>query len=228
MTFSQFYTDQIIKKIKIESSGTKNLIFVILGQTELFNDSQTIDNIVDIETFKINSNETIFDKKWFTRIFTNLNIEKQFHILSYPQFSYLINYIDSSFFKNRIVILKDNLRHLFPIKKKEYYEKIKDENIEERPKDIPIYQAEQIQIEDLFFYSVKMPNENFVTIDLFNKEKKLSISNDDNIETVDISSDTYALDYFISKCIIQNDLSRKILVKIYPKQPISHSLVKSN
>ncbi len=227
MTFSEFYTKKFLERIQKESLNKENIIFVIIGQTELISVEQIIDEIDDNGTFKIHGNESAFNKEWFTEIFTKLNSKKKYHILSYPQFSYLINYIDSSFFKDRVVILKDNLRHLFPIKKEEYFEEITDENIEKRPEKIPIYQAEQIQINDYYFYSVKMPSDDFATLNIFNEQIKLEDNINEDLETIDISSDNYALDYFVNQCIIENKLNKKVYVKIYPKQPISSSIIQT-
>lgn len=151
MTFSEFYSNKTINILTDQSAGKTNQIFVLLGQTELVDKFNLIDNITDVDTFHLNGNEDLFDKNWFTNVFTKLNSEKQFHLLSYAQFSYLINYIDSSFFKDRVIIIQDNLRQLFPISKNEYLEESSDENIEARPEKIPIYQAEQIQIKDYHF-----------------------------------------------------------------------------
>ena len=227
MTFPKLYSNEISKLIELESSKKRNQIFVLLGQSELIDHEKFSLAIVDNESFTINGTESTFDKTWFANVFSILNIEKDYHILSYPQFSYLINYIDSSFFKERVIILKDNLRQLFPIKQNEFLEESKEENIEERPENIPIYQAEQIQINDLYFYSVKMPSEEFTCINIFSEQKSLVNSNNEDLETIDISSDQYALDYFINKVILENTLSKNALVKIYPKQPISSLLIET-
>ena len=155
MKFSEFYSNKTIEILTTQSAGKANQIFVLLGQTELIDKTTLLDNLTDVETFHLNGNEDLFDKNWFTSVFTKLNSEKQFHLLSFSQFSYLINYIDSSFFKDRVIIVRDNLRQLFPISKNEFLEESSDENIESRPEKIPIYQAEQIQIKDYFFYSVR-------------------------------------------------------------------------
>ena len=91
MTFSEFYSNKIIKILTDQSAGKTNQIFVLLGQTELVDKFNLIDNITDVDTFHLNGNEDFFDKNWFTSVFTKLNSEKQFHLLSYAQFSYLIN-----------------------------------------------------------------------------------------------------------------------------------------
>ena len=227
MTFSEFYSNKTIEILTDQSTGKTNQIFVLLGQTELIDKTTLLDNITDVETFHLNGNEDLFDKNWFTNVFTRLNSEKQFHLLSFPQFSYLINYIDSSFFKDRVIIIRDNLRQLFPISKNEYLEESSDENIETRPEKIPIYQAEQIQIKDYFFYSVKTLNDDFTTINLFDEKTKLIESDNSDFENIDISSDQTALDFFLNSCILENNLQKNAIVKIYPKQPINSSIIKN-
>ena len=227
MTFSEFYSNKIIKILTDQSAGKTNQIFVLLGQTELVDKFNLIDNITDVDTFHLNGNEDFFDKNWFTSVFTKLNSEKQFHLLSYAQFSYLINYIDSSFFKDRVIIIQDNLRQLFPISKNEYLEESSDENIETRPEKIPIYQAEQIQIKDYYFYSVKTLNDDFTTINLFEEKTELIESDNSDFENIDISSDQTALDFFLNSCILEKNLQKNAIVKIYPKQPINSSIIKN-
>ena len=227
MTFSEFYSNKTIQILTDQSSRKTNQIFVVLGQTELIDKTNLLDNITDVETFHLNGNEEVFDKNWFTSVFTKLNSAKQFHLLSYAQFSYLINYIDSSFFKERVIIIRDNLRQLFPINKSEYLEESSDENIETRPEKIPIYQAEQIQIKDYFFYSVKTLNDDFTTINLFEEKTELIECDNSDYENIDISSDQTALDFFLNSCILENNLQKNAIVKIYPKQPINSSIIKN-
>ena len=227
MTFSEFYSNKTIEILTNQSAGKTNQIFVLLGQTELIDKTNLLESITDVETFHLNGNEDLFDKNWFTNVFTKLNSEKQFHLLSFAQFSYLINYIDSSFFKDRVTIIQDNLRQLFPISKNEYLEESSDENIETRPEKIPIYQAEQIQIKDYFFYSVKTLNDDFTTINLFEEKTELIESDNSDFDNIDISSDQTALDFFLNSCILENNLQKNAIVKIYPKQPINSSILKN-
>lgn len=227
MTFSKFYSNKIIQILTDQSARKTNQIFVVLGQTELIDKINLLDNLTDVETFHLNGNEELFNKNWFTTIFTKLNSEKQFHLLSYAQFSYLINYIDSSFFKDRVIIIRDNLRQLFPINKSEYLEERSDENIETRPENIPIYQAEQLQIGKYYFYSVKTLNDDFASINLFEEETELIESGNSDFENIDISSDQTALDFFLNTCILENNLQKNAIVKIYPKQPINGSIIRN-
>jgi RecQ family ATP-dependent DNA helicase len=227
MTFSEFYSNKTIQILTDQSSSKTNQIFVVLGQTELIDKTDLLDNITDVETFHLNGNEEVFDKNWFTSVFTKLNSAKQFHLLSYAQFSYLINYIDSSFFKERVIFIRDNLRQIFPINESEYLEESSDENIETRPEKIPIYQADQIQIKDYFFYSVKTLNDDFTTINLFEEKTELIESDNSDYDYIDISSDLTALDFFLNSCILENNLQKNAIVKIYPKQPINSSIIKN-
>ena len=227
MTFPELYSNKTIEILTEHSAKETNQIFVILGQTELIDTSNLLYNITDTDTFQLNGNETLFDKTWFTNFFTTLNSEKHFHLLSYAQFSYLITYIDSSFFKDRVVIIKDNLRQLFPISKKEYLEESRDENIESRSENTPTYQAEQLHINNYYFYSVKTLNDEYTTFNLFEDEKTLLETNNVEFENIDISSDQTSLDFFFNSCIIENNFQKNAIVKIYPKQPIDKSIIQN-
>src|SRR5699024_6688269 len=114
-----------------------------------------------------------------------------YHVLSYPKFCYLLTYFDKSLFGELTIIIKDNLRQLYPISKGEYIEQSKEEyGIEKRPEGLPIYQAEQIKIDNDYYYSLKMPEvEDFKTIDIFSEHLALEIATDENLEIVDVSSD---------------------------------------
>ena len=202
MTFSNFYSNKINQILSEESASRTNQIFVLLGQTELIDKTNLLNNITDVDTFHLNGNEELFSKNWFTNVFTKLNSQNTFHLLSYAQFSYIINYIDSSFFKERVIIIRDNLRQLFPINKDEYLEESSEENIETRPENIPIYQAEQLQIGKYYFYSVKTLKDDFAYINLFDEETELIESDNSDFENIDISSDQTALDLFLNTCIL--------------------------
>lgn len=117
ITINEYYTELISDRIYKYESTKPNQIFVLLGQSSLVDINKFADKLSDIDTFNIESDEQVFNKEWFSKLFTILNINKDFHLISFPQFSYLINYIDPTFFIDRIVIIKDNLRQLYPIKK---------------------------------------------------------------------------------------------------------------
>src|SRR5699024_8739599 len=145
-----------------------------------------------------------------------------YHVLSYPKFCYLLTYFDKSLFGERTIIIKDNLRLLYPISKGEYIEQSEEEyGIEKRPDGLPVYQAEQIKIDNDYYYSLKMPEvKDFKIREIFRQHLELEISADESLEIVDVSSDEYAIDQFINDCIKNNDFSKKAIVKTYKKQPI--------
>lgn len=224
MSFKELYTDLILKNANTLKFEKANQIFVIQGQVRLLEISLIENLIADPETFHLESDELTFNKDWFARIFTTLQQTKDFHLLSFAQFSYLINYIDDSFFKDRVIIFKDNLRQLFPIEKTQYLEKEGKENIELRPERLPIYQAEQLVINDKYYYSIKTPVNRFEAIDIFSTSKELNFSSDQTLESIDVSSDPFSLDSFINNCIEQNNLSKQAVVKFYSKQPLNSQI----
>ncbi len=225
MPSKRLYTDKLFKIIDEESKTKENGIFVILGDTNLVEIDHASNFMADIESFYLTGNDQIFSKAWFSKIFSELNILKEYHLISFAQFSYLIFYIDSSFFADRICIIKDNIRQLFPLEKGEYYEREDNENMELRPAELPIYHSEQFSINDKYYYSVRTPINSFKTIPLFNEGNELAYSNDLNLEFIDISSDPYSLDIFINKCFEQNYFAKRALVKYYDKQPLNPVII---
>ncbi|UTA66984.1 DEAD/DEAH box helicase [Emticicia sp. 21SJ11W-3] len=225
MTQREIYSRKIFNKVDYLSKINNNQIFVILGQITLldYNDRQNF--IADIETFEIEADEKTFNKIWFTKIFTILNQTKEYHLLSFAQFSYLIFYIDPSFFIERVVIIKDNLRQLFPVSKENYFEKEEKESIELRPDNLPIYQAEQVAINGNYYYSIKYPINPFIFNDIFEDTKELEFSKDQTIECIDVSSDPYSIDFFVNKCFQEDNFKKQAVVKFYPKQPLNDSVL---
>ncbi len=224
ITINEYYTELISDRIYKYESTKPNQIFVLLGQSSLVDINKFADKLSDIDTFNIESDEQVFNKEWFSKLFTILNINKDFHLISFPQFSYLINYIDPTFFIDRIVIIKDNLRQLYPIKKNLYLETEQKENIEYRPEKLPIYQAEQIANNGLYYYSIKTPLDSFNSIDIFEKEKELNFSRNENLEFIDVGSDPYSIDFFINDCIKNNDFKKEAVVKYFSKQPMNKEI----
>ncbi len=224
-SFKEFYTSLISKKIEGIKSEKTNQILVILGQTTLIDLDISSNFYADIETFKLEKDSQIFNKQWFSKVFTSLNQQKEFHFMSFAQFSYLIHYIDPSFFIDRVVIIKDNLRQIFPIEKHDYLEVDEKENIELRPNELPIYQAEQIIINERYYYSVKTLIDDFRCVDLFEDERDLNFSSNEGLECIDVSTDPYALDAFVNECISQNNFEKEAIVKYYNKQPLNSSIL---
>ena len=225
MTAKELYSNKIFDKIDSLQAQKLNQIFVILGQSKLVDHDNRDTSFADLETFQLEKDDQIFNREWFTRTFSVLNQNKDYHILSFAQFSYLINYIDPSFFNERVIILNDNLRQLFPIDSKDYIEKEEKENTELRPEHLPIYQAEQIAINGKYYYSVKTPINSFATVDLFEESAEIGFSNDQSLESIDISSDPYSLDVFVNECFEQDNFNRQAVIKLYDKQPLNPAII---
>jgi RecQ family ATP-dependent DNA helicase len=225
MTIKEHYSELIFKKIDFLKSDNANKIFVVLGQSSLLNLDKRENEIVDKDTFNLEKDELIFDKVWFSSAFTTLNQTKDYHLLSFAQFSYLINYIDPSFFIDRVILLKDNLRQIFPIDEQDYLEKDEKENIELRPDKLPIYQAEQFTVNGKYYYSVKTPINSFNSIPIFEESKELSFSNNQDLDCIDVSSDPFSLDIFVNECIEQNNFKKQAVVKFYNKQPLNPAIL---
>ena len=218
MSFKNYYSrlvEEIINKYK---AARENLVFVHFGQACLLNVESMMDYVADNERFNIEGDDHIFDKNWFSDIFITLQQKKEYHLLSFPQFSYLIHYIDPSFFSERIVIVKDNLRQLYPINQEDYLENNNDENIEERPVALPIYQAEQIVINGKYYYSAKMPVDAFETHEIFTGLKELHGSRNKDLRCIDVNSDPQSLDEFINDCVNLDNFSEKAVVRFNDKQ----------
>ncbi len=93
----EYYSNKFFSKIDELNNQSKNKIYVILGQTSLIETDRKKDAFVDLETFTKESNDSLFNKTWFASIFSSLNTIRSCHIISFAQFSYLINYIDPTF-----------------------------------------------------------------------------------------------------------------------------------
>lgn len=227
MKFTDLYSDSIVDVINKHKSKKSNPIFVIQGQSSLIQTDKVAQWIVDINTFNLENDDRIFNKLWFSKIFTSLQNLNECHLLSLAQFSYLIYYLDPDFFSDRVIIINDNLRQLFPLSSAEFLEKEEAENIEYRPQNLPIYQAEQLAINNNYYFSLNPPIYKFHSVDLFVESKELTISNHITYEGIDISSDPYALDVFINECILNNDLSKVASVTIHSKQFLNPTILES-
>jgi len=215
MNIANHYHSKITNLIKEE--GRSNTIFVVQGLDEeslsLFNEA----NITDKATF-LSEQHTTFSKAWFTQFFTALNTPKEFHLISYAQLTYLFSHIDPSFFMERVVILQDNLRQLYPLDHNLYVEKEENESIEKRSDNMPLHHAEQLKIGDNYYYSLKSVSQQISTVQLHQDEKPLE--QDEPIGDYDLIdlSDPYEVDVFINK-VLQGSDHTVAFIKQHKKQP---------
>lgn len=210
-----------------KAAGNTNPIFVFIGVEQYVNMDVFEKYIVDKSTFGQNGNKELFSPTWFANVFATLNTvlgnpDMEYTILSFAQFSYLISYIQPDFFKSRLILVRDGFRSLLPLSKKDYIEKTGQENIEERSEAMPTYMAEQLQVGENYFYSIKLPVEDFNTLYVFTEHKALELLPDDNTHLViDTVSDPYGLDIFLNQCLIDEDFNKSVIVKVFKKQPMN-------
>lgn len=218
--------NQITSKVKeiIDSSLQSNVspIFVFIGVESYIDINMFNDYIVDIDTFTKNGDIMLFDKIWFTKIFLALQSQdKNCHILSFAQFTYLNIHINIDFFLPRIIIIRDNLRMLLPISKEEFISYNNGNIVEERRSDnMPEYMSEQIRVGSEYFFSINLPIENFTSINLFEDRIPLKqLFDSKQYEIIDIVNDHYSMDIFINRCIKEQKFDKKVLVKVHKKHP---------
>lgn len=224
-------TPFIKSRMEDELKKVQNPVFVFLGIEQYVNIQEFERHIIDKETFYRNGNQELFNIEWFNKVFTELNQavsnpELPYSIISFPQFCYLTSYIQPILLQNRIIIVCDSIRSLLPLPKNEFIEKSAQENIEERAEQMPIYMAEQLHIGEKYYYSIKTPIEDYRKLEVFHLQKKLQrLPHANNNEVIDTVSDPYGIDIFINRCLNEDDFNKKVIVKVFKKQPMNNLLM---
>lgn len=226
---AKVFQDTFEDIVKKQCLLKKNPIIIVSGLSDYIDFFQYEDHIADISTFDEEGNADYFDKTWFFNIFTGIGLSEDYIIVSHQQYAYIIENINSAYFSDRAILLYDNLRTLYPLYPDDYIEKKTEDDTEPRPEDMPVYQSEQFKIGDKFYYSLKRLDEGVVALPFFTKERDLTAADFrySNDAVVDISTNPYAIDYFINECLEHNDFSRKFIVKTFPKQPLRKILTKN-
>lgn len=203
--------------IKLKCKNINNPIFIVSGLTDYVDLFKYEDHLADVSTFDEDGNSDYFDKEWFFKIFTKIAKATDYIIITHQQYSYIIENINSEYFLERSILIYDNLRSLYPMFEDEYLEKVSDDRLELRPDDMPVYQAEQLKIGDKYYYSLRSIDEVKEKIPFFINEKNILPANIEstNSMVVDISSDPFALDFFINECIEKKTFSCKYIIKTY-------------
>jgi ATP-dependent DNA helicase RecQ len=215
MNFAKYYNSKISDIIRKYTK--KNTIFVVQGiGHECLNMFDDI-NITD-KTTLLSEQHTAFNKKWFATFFAALNTPKDYHLISFAQLTYLFSYIDPSFFMERVVIIQDNLRQLYPLDKALYFEKSENESIEKRSDNIPLHHAEQLKIGDNYYYSLKSISQQIETLELHQDEKDIEIDEQNDYHEVIDMSYLYGMDLFINN-ILENPIVVTAYIKLHKKQP---------
>lgn len=201
--------DEIVAAIT--DSKSKQDVIVLLGLSDIIDVQKYSDYIVDIASFGIDGDTSVFDEDdWFGRVFMSLRRKGNIHLMSYQQFVYYTSYAPNlTKFKDRVVIVYDNVRSLFPICSDCFVEKTGSENIEERPDSMPLYQAEQVSIGGDTYCSFIMPTECRM-IAFFNKHLPLTVSPERCDDMLEVDEHMYALDSFLNKAITDS-IKKKVL-----------------
>ena len=230
-SLKEYVTQKVKAIIDFYLTQGKGWFFVIVGLNDIIDAESLKGNIDDFNSFGKSGNEKVFDKNWFKRILPQLaDDEKEYHIISYPQYVYATTKLQESFFGENVVFIKDNLRHLFLLKQDEFLgNTVSDE--EERPDELPLYQAEQIKLDDEYYYMLLAPSGDFNSVDVFAEEQDLNyveqnesyIGKTEELRLLDVTSDKYALDIFINDCFRKGKLTDDIVIKFFPKQPDNQS-----
>ncbi|MDE6018699.1 MAG: hypothetical protein K2G85_07795, partial [Muribaculaceae bacterium] len=203
-----------------------NPIFVVSGLSEFINFFKYEDHIADVATFDEEGGADFYDRTWFMKIFGVVGASTSYTILSHQQYAYMIEYLNVDFFSDRVFIVFDNLRSLYPLHHDDYVEITSGEKQDMRSPKMPVYQAEQFKIGKRYYYSLKYHDESAKLIPFFKKKLRLSRSSFkySNNDVVDIATNPYAIDYFINECLEAKNFSKNYVIKSYIKQPLNNRI----
>lgn len=221
------YSEQFNNCIETVVTQHVNPIIVILGDLKLISISH-FEYVADKDTLQSCNGVNIFTKEWFSKVFAKLAASNKPSILSYAQYSYLITYIAPDFFKDRVIILEDNLRHIFPLTKEEFISDTSED--EDAAIELPIYQTDQFKDENDYYYAVKSPDSNTGSIVcVFTKEKKLNKCGDVPTKAIFIDpfSDDNELGILINTILSGRCGIKYFYVKFYGKQPKDDTITKT-
>lgn len=206
VNFKSLYSETVANLIKELAGEKENQILVILGDTTLLDTSSYQEYIDDAQTFNLHTNNNVFNQSWMTQLLISLTSVKPFHILSYAQYCYFESYFTDSLIQSRVVIIKDNLRQVFPLYGSEVKESSNIENLDERSEEMPIYQMDLVSNEDAYYYTVKDPDPSIKQVELFTDATDISVTYD-NYPTINTGTEPYALDFFVNTCIRNNNFN---------------------
>ena len=215
----RFYTEKVKSVMKDYNEKFSPKIYVFLGLNDVVDSKEFEDSVVDRQTFGIDGNDEVFSKQWFTEFFMALNKHDGPAIMSFAQFSYLTLHLPD-FYKD-VVLIRDNLRGLYPLDKSLFCEIQDKYNSENRPESMPVYQAEQIKNVDSYYYSPNLSDFQWKVVDIFTDRTPLEITTSipADEDVVDFLSYKYAIDLFVNECINNGSFDRKLYIRMFDKHP---------
>lgn len=212
---------------KISSIENSNKIIVLRGiPIEVINYIEP-EKIADIDTFSIEAGTGTFTKEWFTITFMKLSQNSGVTVISDSQFQNLTEYIDANFFKERVLIISDNLRVIFPLEPKYFIQGAEEEETEIRNELLPAHHIEQFRIGDNYYFIPRSYDESFDIFNIFESKTKLSLldKNDIEIKIIDLNNDVYALDLFIDDILNSGNTPNKVAFNIALKSPDYENII---
>lgn len=218
------YTNVFENIIKKQIREKTNTIFVLAGISPYIYVENFGEHITDQITFDKEGNLDLFTQEWFGMVFPKLMAATTYQILSHQQYASINEYLNEDFFKDRVVIVYDNLRSLYPLSKANYIETTDATSMEKRSEKMPVYQAEQLKVGEHYFYSLKHFNDDFEKVPLFSIRKELpstSLYVKTNNLVLDIISDPYAIDVLINECIEDGAFNKVVYVKVSKKNALN-------
>lgn len=228
-TIKHHYTAKLNEILEQEVKQQKDsLIFVFQGISPYINIADYYSHLIDNDTFEIEGGLDIFNVMWAMTSGMKLMQQSDYLILSYPQFCNLKAHMATVFAGKNVVIIRDNLRSIFPLNENLYTEESGVEDISNRSVSMPNYQAEQMTIGNRTYYSIQ-GSEMYKVIDLHTETLPLNVNCADYKGIViDASTDTYAIDLFVNQCLENASFNKTICVRTYRKQiqreEINHKL----
>lgn len=221
MTVADIYSESFIKAIDTLKGSSSNAIFVLLGDTSSIDISSLEGNVLDSSTFVSTRGSDVFSKEWFGLFFPKMVSASSFLVLSYAQYSYIADYLRPDFFQDRVIIIQDNIRQIFPLADGDFIADTQEGD--SQIVELPVYQADQFIIEGKHYYSVKTPSSTMGRIfPVFTNEKELSFSGGvlPGSDYIDPYSDNQSLDLFFDSIISSNKWNASLCLKHYDKQPV--------
>lgn len=218
------YTNAFENIIKKQIRVRPNTIFVLAGISPYIYVENFGEHITDQFTFDKEGNLDQFTQTWFGMLFPKLMSATSYQILSHQQYASINEYLNEDFFKDRVVIVYDNLRSLYPLSKADYIETTDASGTEKRSEKMPVYQAEQLKVGEHYFYSLKHFNDDLGKVPLFSIRKELPSASPDaktkNL-VLDVISDPYAIDVLVNECIEDGVFYKVVYVKVSKKNALN-------
>ena len=225
MTPKKSYSEAFCKAINKVLQSVDKPIIVLYGDTQIIDLGSLSSFIIDAETFTSTGGDDIFNKSWFSSIFASLSSASGASIVSYAQFSYVTKFISADFFNDRAIILEDNLRRLFPLNVVDFIDDTHE--TDDYAIEIPYYQAEQLHIDNEFYYVAKSPSKGFgKVVPIFSAELNLEIAATISEDGLYINpfSDDNDLDLLLAHILYGKEDHKCFFVKYYEKQPSEKSI----